>query len=823
MSNPPLLEMPPSTSATIIAPPTTTTTTSTSSTTTSRPSVRQMMTAPKATSGFRRLLEQAMAPTSALPSRRPDDHEITTTTTETMTVSPPNQEPLHYPNNNHHSYYWKQDQPPPPPPMIDYWRFKKRLKFFARRRCHILHILQRRSSVHYYNDSSTNTTTEDPTVNAMNRYEDQAISAFLQPSSVRPIWSTSGVPMSGGVGKNESTTDTAGNVIRTGSANGASSSLDVTSSNQEDIYTHAPLSYNLSMDPHAHIGRGSDPIHPPPTMNMTTTTSTTTGSSGCDYVEMNDDIPPPTTTFGVDPGDDASHTSVSTSHPPEYHDNDAAATAALDSRQTLFCLYPFPTPPLPGEESTSAAAISRRHNRPPKPQRRTTIMRQLSISERNEIVTFLEWEMDQCYMYYLSQYSVLLQRYNAFLQLVSNNIDNDPQATGDDRTSNSIDPEFILSNMMELGDDMIELMAYCTMNIVIAQQILIRYDALALTLEGTPMLNYYLKRVLQPPLSSSNHSATAATTSTSSYYKVRYHDEIYHLANQFITNIIIASTSPPPPLTGTVQEDTGSPVLDSNHHEFYYHFSDANHTNTTSASYTTRAYMTHFQEQIDLFRTLLDSLQQQVVPTTTTTPTASSSTMNHLNHTTTASTLSSTRPHYHHPGGSTTTSYWYNTLKYTLSSYYETMMRYSIKTYIQMGLFEDRLGLEPGFLSNRGQSLTREMESIVQWRERKHSWFTTFYNMNNATAIDQSQSLYYFNYYNPLYHPNSCSIGRTSSRYPTPLSPSAAATTTTEKKLSGLQIFHLTLNMLAAFLYCMNYYVRATNRMDMYRFTIVFA
>ena len=117
-----------------------------------------------------------------------------------------------------------------------------------------------------------------------------------------------------------------------------------------------------------------------------------------------------------------------------------------------------------------------------------------------------------------------------------------------------------------------------------------------------------------------------------------------------------------------------------------------------------------------------------------------------------------------------------------------------------MGLFEDRLGLEPGFLSNRGQSLTKEMESIVQWRQRKQNWYTTFYN-NAMNTVEQP--LYYYNYYNPLYHRNGGPK--------TPLSPLTAATATNpniEKKLSGLQVFHLTLNMLAAFLYCMNYYVR---------------
>jgi hypothetical protein len=421
------------------------------------------------------------------------------------------------------------------------------------------------------------------------------------------------------------------------------------------------------------------------------------------------------------------------------------------------------------------------------------------------------------------------------------------------------------------------------MNIIIAQQILIRYDALALTLEGTPMLNYYTKRVLQPappplsntsstghatptpmtPLSLSASSVKNTTMITSSYYKVRYHDELYQLANQFITNILIASSSssstPSSSLSTMTISATGGayhePILEQKVHQYHEAYK-----NTAATFYTFRAYQTHFQQQMDLFRTILDSLQPSaqipMKPTTTTTTTTTIITPPFMNRhsTTTVPALSSSSQHpppslppqveepvpesprhlsppYPTSSSSSpsTSSYWYNTLKYTLSSYYETMMRYSIKTYIQMGLFEDRLGLEPGFLSNRGQSLTKEMELIVQWRQEKLNWYTTFLNLTKdkssttTTIIDHSaqQPLYYYNYYNPLYHQNGTMAGRngTLNNPDVPSSPlvlsssssvssPSATKSTTEKKLSGLQIFHLTLNMLAAFLYCMNYYVR---------------
>ena len=72
-----------------------------------------------------------------------------------------------------------------------------------------------------------------------------------------------------------------------------------------------------------------------------------------------------------------------------------------------------------------------------------------------------------------------------------------------------------------------------------------------------------------------------------------------------------------------------------------------------------------------------------------------------------------------------------------------------------IGMFEGRLGLEPAYLTGRGKSLTKEMEQLVMWRKQKHT---------------RQQKK-------------------------------------TEKKLTGMQTYHLTLNLLSAFLYCMNYYI----------------
>lgn len=82
-----------------------------------------------------------------------------------------------------------------------------------------------------------------------------------------------------------------------------------------------------------------------------------------------------------------------------------------------------------------------------------------------------------------------------------------------------------------------------------------------------------------------------------------------------------------------------------------------------------------------------------------------------------------------------------------------------LRTWFLMGgLLEDRLGLEPAYLMLRGQSLALEMKQLADWRENKR-----------ANNFDPDIGL--------------------------------------PKKLTGMQVFHLTLNLLSAFLYCMNYYI----------------
>ena len=92
-----------------------------------------------------------------------------------------------------------------------------------------------------------------------------------------------------------------------------------------------------------------------------------------------------------------------------------------------------------------------------------------------------------------------------------------------------------------------------------------------------------------------------------------------------------------------------------------------------------------------------------------------------------------------------------------------------LRSWIEYGAYDvDRLGLEPAFLTMRGKSLTEEMRQLAKWSKKRSS-------SSSSLTTDDGQSL--------------------------------QQSKDEEQKLSGIQIFNLTLNLISAFLYCMNYYI----------------
>lgn len=255
---------------------------------------------------------------------------------------------------------------------------------------------------------------------------------------------------------------------------------------------------------------------------------------------------------------------------------------------------------------------------------RASVFRMLAYEERKELVHVLKSEVDKVHMFYLSQW----QRVSLILE----------------QCSASTATEF---DFAAASDELLELQAFCVINVVTVYQILIRFDAYARTYEGTPIMDYWIK-----------HNLRFATP----FRKVLRHEELSALADSFAE---------------LAQE---SAVLFS------------------------------FDTQRKLFATILSAAETGQM-------TASSG---HI--------------------------------------LFSDSIVHTLRSWIVMASFEDRLGLEPSYLMMRGKSLRAEMQRIVEWRRNKDG------------AI--------------------------------PFSPVSQ-----KKELSPMQIFNLTLNLLSGFLYCMNYYI----------------
>lgn len=255
---------------------------------------------------------------------------------------------------------------------------------------------------------------------------------------------------------------------------------------------------------------------------------------------------------------------------------------------------------------------------PIKRLKKRAIWRSVSNAERNELVLFLTWEMDKVAMFYLARWQRLSQL------IVSEDAS------------------------VSLGDEILELMAFCTINVVTVRQILIRYDAFARTFEGTPMLHYFMKRV---------------SRRQTSFRKVLHHEELNALADTFVEDL---------------GQDPG--------------------------------IWAGFQQQRKLFHDILDSTQRSE---------AIASTGHEL---------------------------------------FTDNFVQAIRHWFLLGGIEDALGLQPEFLTLRGQSLTSEMAKLAEWRKSKQ--------LEAEPAVVD-----------------------------------------TRPRLKAKEILQLGLTLIATFLYCMNYYI----------------
>lgn len=195
----------------------------------------------------------------------------------------------------------------------------------------------------------------------------------------------------------------------------------------------------------------------------------------------------------------------------------------------------FPDP------AANAETTSKTHRRLFRRKNHRSVMRRTSRAERAEMIAFLSWETEKAQLFYMTQW----QRLSAWMD----------QA---ERSS----PE---QTHAELGNEILELVAFCVINIITVRQMLIRYDAFARTFEGTPMLHYYTKRVMKHP---------------TPYRKLLLHEELAAVADAYQQRILSCHNGPYAPM---------------NAGKF--------------AGNTSRA-LEHFQAQRDMFATLLASTEK---------------------------------------------------------------------------------------------------------------------------------------------------------------------------------------------------------------------
>lgn len=188
---------------------------------------------------------------------------------------------------------------------------------------------------------------------------------------------------------------------------------------------------------------------------------------------------------------------------PPQTASDAALAVATDYR-----LFDESTD---GEESVDPAVVDQGGGRRKSAR---AVTRKVSAAERNEVILFLGDELDKAHMFYLAQWPILSSR-----------LEEEPSS-------------------VELGEEILELLAFCTINIVGVRQMLLRYDAYARTLDGTPMLDYYLKTVMKHPTSFRkllmHEELQAIADSYSQLHETAFGDEFHRQRNMFAD--IVASS-----------------------------------------------------------------------------------------------------------------------------------------------------------------------------------------------------------------------------------------------------------------------------------------
>jgi Major Facilitator Superfamily len=170
-----------------------------------------------------------------------------------------------------------------------------------------------------------------------------------------------------------------------------------------------------------------------------------------------------------------------------------------------------------GDDSSvehSVASFGARYYAYIKRQPQSGVWRRVSVSERNELLAFLEEELSAALVYYWGKWQALSQRLDTSQaqQLVAIDLSENSGGNQSLATTNA-------SILQSLGDEILDLMCFCAVNVLTTQQILIRYDAFVRAYEGTPLSNYYLKKAKKKP---------------TAFRKLLHHDELQAVAKTFL-------------------------------------------------------------------------------------------------------------------------------------------------------------------------------------------------------------------------------------------------------------------------------------------------
>jgi len=309
---------------------------------------------------------------------------------------------------------------------------------------------------------------------------------------------------------------------------------------------------------------------------------------------------------------------------------------------------------------------------------REGIMRRVSNLEREDVTNFLSRETSSKLSTYYQKRITQLQNdffsssdsriSSCFVNLKKKNTNNN-EADGnddndDDNDDNDIESESEIILLIQLGKDILDLYTFCAINVLIVRQLLIRYDAFARLYEGIPMMEFYIKTVM----SSRNDD------NTNQLHQIFCHEEVITLCNSYQEQLLVLITSCIE--SGTDGQDK---MIDS---------SSSKRRRRRAAAWT--LIHDEFQKSRDIIHGVIISSS------------SSSTTNDKVTITTTTD------------GDASPTRMFDKFLDY-------------IRKYFLLESMEDQLGWHlSGGGTNRGRSLTGEMNTIGEWKRQSYiRWSTT--------------------------------------------------------------------------------------------------